>query len=687
MGVYSEMAADLRDNVQDRSPAIQDAAELASRRADDRQQAEEEQAKALLSQMQQNADDSPSPSNLKADKKAEEDRKRQEHEQAEAKRKAEWEARQRAKEEAEQAAWENAVAMSDDEVMAASMKRVGDDSERLTRRNMKQCVTEYIQTLCLEDVAFARNVMHPRKNMVNCFRYIKRRALPKVAHDIPLLSLDKTKSIEDLIAFQAGRTVDLSLKLDGLTTELIYENGQLIRLSTRGDGSIGENITHIAKAISGIPERIPYEDRLVVVGESFIHNSDFESLKSITDSAGNPYKNSRNLAAGSIRAFDAAICAQRHVSFLPFSVLEGFEEYTDWANGKHARLLKLTEFGFGVIHAVQLQNGDKAQYEQLIAQMREAAEKSDLPIDGLVLTYDEVDYSRTCGRTGHHFKDGLAFKFEDELYQSVLRDIEWTPSRTGEIAPVAVLDSVVIDGCTVSRASLHNLSFIEGLELMPGCRVLVSKRNMIIPHIEENLERGHFDLDAVTPKHCPCCGAETRFHITDGGKKALFCDNPDCAMRKLRRFVHFASKKAMDIEGLSEATLERLIARGWLHSFTDVYRLDHYMQEIICMDGFGKKSWDNLWGAIQRSRNTTFERYLIAMDIPMIGNHASKVLAKQFGSSPSDFEEAVENDFDFSQLPDFGETLHQNIHQWFAQEENRILWEELQDIFQLYRQV
>ena len=497
--------------------------------------------------------------------------------------------------------------------------------------------------------------------------------------DAGLIIVDES-SIEDLIAFQAGRTVDLSLKLDGLTTELIYENGQLIRLSTRGDGYIGENITHNAKAISGIPERIPYEDRLVVVGESFIHNSDFESLKSITDSAGNPYKNSRNLAAGSIRAFDAAICAQRHVSFLPFSVLEGFEEYTDWANGKHARLLKLTEFGFGVIHAVQLQDGDKAQYEQLIAQMREAAEMSDLPIDGLVLTYDEVDYSRTCGRTGHHFKDGLAFKFEDELYESVLRDIEWTPSRTGEIAPVAVLDSVVIDGCTVSRASLHNLSFIEGLELMPGCRVLVSKRNMIIPHIEENLERGHFDLDAVTPKHCPCCGAETRFHITDGGKKALFCDNPDCAVRKLRRFVHFVSKKAMDIEGLSEATLERLIARGWLHSFTDVYRLDHYMQEIICMDGFGRKSWDNLWGAIQRSRNTTFERYLIAMDIPMIGNHASKVLAKQFGSSPSDFEKAVENDFDFSQLPDFGETLHQNIHQWFAQEENRILWEELQEM-------
>lgn len=433
----------------------------------------------------------------------------------------------------------NAVEMSTMRKLVAQLNQYRHEYYNLNAPSVADDVYDYMydELLALEEHTGVCMANSPTQTV----GYPVVSALPKVAHDIPLLSLDKTKSIEDLIAFQAGRTVDLSLKLDGLTTELIYENGQLIRLSTRGDGYIGENITHNAKAISGIPERIPYKDRLVVVGESFIHNSDFESLKAITDSAGNPYKNSRNLAAGSIRAFDAAICAQRHVSFLPFSVLEGFEEYTDWANGKHARLLKLTEFGFGVIHAVQLQNGDKAQYEQLIAQMREAAEKNDLPIDGLVLTYDEVDYSRTCGRTGHHFKDGLAFKFEDELYESVLQDIEWTPSRTGEIAPVAVLDSVVIDGCTVSRASLHNLSFIEGLELMPGCRVLVSKRNMIIPHIEENLERGHFDLDAVTPKHCPCCGAETRFHITDGGKKALFCDNPDCAMRKLRRFVHYHS--------------------------------------------------------------------------------------------------------------------------------------------------
>lgn len=256
----------------------------------------------------------------------------------------------------------NAVEMSTMRKLVAQLNQYRHEYYNLNAPSVADDVYDYMydELLALEERTGVCMANSPTQTV----GYPVVSALPKVAHDIPLLSLDKTKSIEDLIAFQAGRTVDLSLKLDGLTTELIYENGQLIRLSTRGDGYIGENITHNAKAISGIPERIPYEDRLVVVGESFIHNSDFESLKSITDSAGNPYKNSRNLAAGSIRAFDAAICAQRHVSFLPFSVLEGFEEYTDWANGKHARLLKLTEFGFGIIHAVQLQNGDKAQYEQ-----------------------------------------------------------------------------------------------------------------------------------------------------------------------------------------------------------------------------------------------------------------------------------------------------------------------------------
>lgn len=309
-----------------------------------------------------------------------------------------------------------------------------------------------------------------------------------------------------------------------------------------------------------------------------------------------------------------------------------------------------------------------------------------IPIDGIVVTYNDIAFSKRCGRTGHHYKDGLAFKFEDELFKTTLRSIEWTPGRTGEIAPVAIFAPVEIEGCEVTRASLHNLSFIEDLELMPGNRILVSKRNMIIPHVEENMDRGGFNLEAAFPHQCPCCGQSTRIHETKGrdenGKeriiKTLFCDNAACETRKLKQFVHFVSKKAMNIEGLSEATLEKLIGRGWIHSYLDLYRLDQHRDEIIRMDGFGTKSWQRLWDAIQQSRNTTFERYVIAMDIPMIGNTASGVLCREFHGSLDEFRDAVYAGYDFRQLPDFGDTLHNNIHEWFCNEDNFCIWEELQ---------
>ncbi len=501
--------------------------------------------------------------------------------------------------------------------------------------------------------------------------------LPEATHDIPLLSLDKTKSVQDLLSFQRGHIVNLSLKLDGLTTEIIYKGGVLQRLSTRGNGDIGEDITHNAAAIEGIPMRIPYKDRLVVVGESFIRNSDFERLrKTLVDSTGKPYKNSRNLAAGSVRAYNSSVCAQRCIHFLPFAVIDGLPELEFMKDSKRMKLAKITEYGFGRVRSHQFATTNLNMMERHIQVLKEKAVEDDLPIDGLVLSYDSISYSRTCGRTGHHFKDGLAFKFEDELFETRLDHIEWTPSRTGEITPVAIFDTVEIDGCEVSRASLHNLSFIEELELMPGNRILVSKRNMIIPHIEDNLDRGGFNLERLLPKQCSCCGEPTRIHTTPGCK-TLFCDNPDCDMRHLRRFAHFVSKKAMDIEGLSEATLERFIGRGWLHDFTDLYRLDEHREEIVRMDGFGEKSWQRLWNAIQASRNTTFERYLIAMDIPMIGNTASSALGRCFDWSLRAFEVAVDNGYDFTQLPDFGETLHNNIHEWFSIEENRLLWEEL----------
>ena len=501
--------------------------------------------------------------------------------------------------------------------------------------------------------------------------------LEKTIHIVPLLSLDKTKSSAELVSFMGSQLIMLMLKLDGLTVKLTYEGGVLVEAATRGDGSEGEIITHNVRGITGIPTQIPYKSRLVVTGEAFIRPSDFEALKAaLLDSTGKPYKNGRNLAAGSVRLLDAADCRARRVTFMPFNVLEGFPG----KERKSDKLYYLPSLGFDLCKFMVANRPLKQEeIDDGIQRLKKFAEDNDIPIDGIVMTYNDIAYSKTCGRTGHHYKDGLAFKFEDDLFETRLQQIEWTPSRTGEIAPVAVFDPVEIDGCTVSRASLHNLSFIEGLELMPGNRVLVSKRNMIIPHVEENLDRGGFCMEQAIPNQCPCCGQPTRIH-ENNDTKTLFCDNPACETRRLRKFVHFVSQKAMDIEGLSEATLERLIGRGWIHSPMDIYQLNEHQADIVQMEGFGEKSWQRLWEAIQRSRETTFERYLIAMDIPMIGNTASHTLARQFHSSLEEFEEAVCSSFDFTQLPDFGEVLHKNIYQWFQEEQNWDIWLGLREL-------
>jgi len=575
-------------------------------------------------------------------------------------------------------------------------------------------------------------------------------SLAKTQHDIPLLSLEKKKNIPDLIRFIGSQPVLLMLKLDGLTVKLEYEDGRLLRASTRGDGDEGEVITHNAPAISGIPIEIPYKQRLVVSGETYIPKAVFEQLKDVLrDSTGKPYKNARNMAAGSVRNYDAVACAKRGLHFTPFSVLEGLDEDQILANSKMAKLNHLLELGFSKCQFLFLQNSSEALITDCIEELKMLADEEDTPIDGIVVTYNDIAFSRACGRTGHHYKDGLAFKFEDDLYETRLQYIEWTPTRSGEISPVAVFDTVEIDGCEVSRASLHNLTFIKELELMPGCRILVSKRNMIIPHVEENLERGLFTIvvdygkvppqfrehwmdnmricentcrnnqcdgddstkqdpdkrccslcvkekargkgiieDTVYPSVCPCCGTPTRINESKKDKErtveTLYCDNPACATRRLRQFVHFVSKKAMDIEGLSEATLEKFIGRGWLNDFMDIYRLDGHAWEICNMtEGFGEKSWQRLWDAIQRSRDTTFERYLISMDIPMIGNTASRELSRYFVGNLNALESAVDDGFDFTQLNDFGEVLHRNIHEWFRIEENRILWEELQEMMNI----
>lgn len=399
------------------------------------------------------------------------------------------------------------------------------------------------------------------------------------------------------------------------------------------------------------------------------------------DSNGKPYRNSRNLAAGSVRNLNPAKCAERCVYFTAFNILAGLEEHPH-GNSRQMRLSRLKSLGFDTCPYMTIEGS--APSEELIKTcidtLQAEARKRQIPIDGIVAIFDDLDYSKSCGRTGHHYKDGLAYKFEDEQYETILKKIEWTPTRSGEIAPVGIFETVEIDGCEVSRASLHNLTFIKNLELVPGCRILVSKRNMIIPHIEENLDRGHYT--DIVPPLCPCCESKTwiNHRKTSDGRvvETVHCGNPSCESQILHKFEHFVCKKAMNIEGLSLATLERFLNLGYLQSFQDIYHLNRYREDIIKLEGFGEKSFDRLWDAISRSRNTDFVRYLVAMDIPMVGRTKSRILNNVFQGNLDEFETAATGSYDFTTLEDFGETLNHNIHAWFSDEDNLRLWKELQ---------
>jgi len=508
-------------------------------------------------------------------------------------------------------------------------------------------------------------------------------ALRKVRHTIPLLSLDKTKQANDLVSMLTVAPALLMLKLDGLTVKLCYENGKLVEASTRGDGEVGEDVTHNIPVFCNVPLNIPHKGKLTITGEGLIHTDDFEQMK---DSEDKEIKNARNLAAGSIRLLDPSVCKDRHIYFYAFNAIEGMDTLGGNSDSRGCILEGLEHLGFEVCPFVRMsKDASQAEAESKIQHLRSIANIEKLPIDGIVLRYDSISFSKTLGRTGHHYKDGVAFKFEDDMLETVFRSIEWTPSRSGEIAPVALFDPVEIDGCTVSRASLHNLSFIKELELHPGCRILVSKRNMIIPHIEENLDRGRY-APSLIPKRCPCCGKPTRIYARSGGKggqvATLHCDNPDCGNQTLRKFVHFVGKKAMDISGISEAILDRFISAGFLTTYQDLYHLDRYCNQIIRMDGFGVKSYEKLQKSISVSRKTTFARYLVAMDIPMIGRTASRALDNYFGGNLDALEKAAISGFDFTTLPDFGATLSGNIHDWFQIPENLELWRTLREEFE-----
>ena len=493
--------------------------------------------------------------------------------------------------------------------------------------------------------------------------------LTKVQHDIPLLSLDKTKSVDDIKRFIGNKPSLFMLKYDGLTVELIYEDGELIQGSTRGNGVEGEDITHNIHMFKNIPTSIIYRKKLRVVGEAIIHRNDFDIINSKLPEE-DKYKNPRNLVSGSVRQLDNEICFKRNVYFYPWDVLEGFEDIIKWDN-RFDKIRGLKQCGFTYPDFYTI-DGDRdlEQLEDMITSLKQTANEKNIPIDGLVVKYNDIAYSKSLGSTSHHNNDGYAFKFEDETAETTLRGIEWSMGRTGCLTPVAIFDTVELDGTEVSRASLHNISIIENLELGIGDTVSVAKMNMIIPQIVENHTRSN---SLVIPDICPVCGGKTAIN-QDNDSKVLVCTNSNCSGKLLGRFTHFVGKSGMNIDGLSEATLEKFIDNDWLESFYDIYCLDKHKDEIVNTDGFGVRSYEKLWDAIQNSRNVNMDHFMVALGIPNIGKTASKTISKYFNSDWFAFEQAILDEFDFTQLEDFGQTMNSSIYKWYDDFNERQMW-------------
>jgi len=495
--------------------------------------------------------------------------------------------------------------------------------------------------------------------------------LQKVEHPIPLKSLDKTKSIDELNKWRKGQDILLMLKADGLTVELLYENGELQQSSTRGNSLIGEDIYHNAKTFKNTPLLVPFKGKLRISGEAIIHKKDFDEINSIL-SEDDKYATPRNLCAGSVRQLNSGVCAERNVYFYAFNILECSEELSD---SKYENFKWLGKQGFWTILNTKL--SDEIT-EKLIDDMKSISEEIGIPIDGMVASFDSISYSNSLGETSHHPLHSLAYKFFDEIEESILRSVEWNTTRTGQVNPTAIFDTVILDNTEVSRASLFNLTFIKELALNIGCRIKVSKRNMIIPYIEENLDRWitpedkHIELLEI-PKFCPACGKETSIKNT-GTAEFLYCTNDVCSAKLVDKFVHFVKRDCMNIDGLSEAGIELFIQKGFLKTFDDLYNLEQYKSQITKLNGWGARSYNKLIEAINKSRKVKCANFIYALGIPNIGKSSSKAIAKHFNDDWFAFEEALCNDFDFNVLEDFGAITNDSLHNWYKNDVERQMW-------------
>lgn len=484
--------------------------------------------------------------------------------------------------------------------------------------------------------------------------------LPKERHELPMLSLDKTKEVDTLSSFLGEKTGVLSWKLDGLTVVLTYRDGELFKAVTRGNGEIGEVITNNAKVFKNIPVKIPYTGELVIRGEAIIKYSDFHMINDHIDDVDAKYKNPRNLCSGSVRQLNNEITAKRNVHFFAFALIKA--DNVDFHNSILGQFEWLASQGFEVVEHYAVTSETMAERVSYFADL---IEQNDLPSDGLVLMFDDIAYGLSLGRTAKFPRNGIAFKWKDETAQTTLVDIDWSASRTGLINPVAVFEPVELEGTTVTRASIHNVSVAEGLELGIGDTIEVYKANMIIPQIARNLTKSGL---TTVPKVCPVCSEETVIK-EDNGFKFLYCVNKHCPAKEIKKYTHFVGRNAMNIDGMSEETLEKFVDSGYIKEFADIYHLDRYEDEIVNTKGFGRKSFDNFMESIQRSRQTESYRVIYGLGILNIGVTNAKMLCREFHN---DLEKLIHADKEtLTDIDGVGEIIADSLIQYFADEKNR----------------
>ena len=482
--------------------------------------------------------------------------------------------------------------------------------------------------------------------------------LPKERHEKPMLSLAKTKSREELRDWLNGKEALLSWKLDGLTIVLTYHAGKLVKAVTRGNGEVGEVITNNARVFKNVPLSIPYQGELILRGEAVIGYTDFEKINRQIDDIDARYKNPRNLCSGSVRQLNNEITANRNVKFYAFCLVKADD--VDFHNSRQEQFTFLAAQGFDVVE-YRLVNPETIL--DTISYFEKKIETYDIPSDGLVLTYEDIAYGQGLGRTAKFPRDSIAFKWADELRETTLLEMEWSASRTGLINPVAIFEPVELEGTTVSRASVHNVSIVRGLKLGIGDKITVYKANMIIPQIAENLTQS--DTLAI-PEVCPVCGQPTEIRQVND-VQSLYCNNPACDAKKIKAFTLFVSRDALNVDGLSESTLEKFLAKGYLHEFADLFQLERYQEEITGMDGFGEKSYQNLIESINRAKETTLARLIYGLGIENIGVANAKMLSRHFQFSLEALRKADMEEL--SAIDGIGEVIAAGIYAYFRQPE------------------